>query len=643
MKKYVILTIAVVASCLTACKDYLDQVPENDIETFETIFERRSTADVWFTQSTLDMANNFVGFFTPGVIGADEFVTGDYERSLGAKMLNIPDGLQLSQKPIGDVWGSTYYSLRLLNTFIQRIVDVYDMTEAEKINWRAEAMAVKAFYYFELVKRYGPIVLVPTNIDVNVDLQKMQVPRSHVDTCFNEIVRLLDEAIPDLYYSKEREASHKLFPSKEGAMALKAKVLLYQASPLFNGNDFYVNFKGKDGEPLFNTKFDPEKWKRAAEAADEVVALCESLGYKLITGDQDKATNLLNDMRDIELSIWEREYDGVEAVFMTGFQGALINSFPYLLPNFPEGYPEKESSARGTFGPSMKMVESFYTKNGLPLNMDKEWPYANRYKMGREVDNTYQGVVALNEDVLNLHLRREPRFYAHIAADRCYWQRGPVASKNLEVQAYRGEAFGLHESYLDASTRQNICGYYVKKYTRTEVQTSNYRSNSAVLGDCRWPVIRLAELYLMQAEAWNEYLDQPDSRVYDPLDKVRERAGILPVREAWGNYSNNPTKVTTKVGMRDIIHQEYGIEFAFEGHRYWDLRRWLTAHQTMNEKQYGWNVIGTTDQAFYNYETGPVVVWSSNKFIAPRDYLDPFDAEEILISGMVQNPGWGGR
>ena len=640
MKKYVILTIAVVASCLTACKDYLDQVPENDIETFETIFERRSTADVWFTQSTLDMANNFVGFFTPGVIGADEFVTGDYERSLGAKMLNIPDGLQLSQKPIGDVWGSTYYSLRLLNTFIQRIVDVYDMTEAEKINWRAEAMAVKAFYYFELVKRYGPIVLVPTNIDVNVDLQKMQVPRSHVDTCFNEIVRLLDEAIPDLYYSKEREASHKLFPSKEGAMALKAKVLLYQASPLFNGNDFYVNFKGKDGEPLFNTKYDPEKWKRAAEAADEVVALCESLGYKLITGDQDKATNLLNDMRDIELSIWEREYDGVEAVFMTGFQGALINSFPYLLPNFPEGYPEKESSARGTFGPSMKMVESFYTKNGLPLNMDKEWPYANRYKMGREVDNTYQGVVALNEDVLNLHLRREPRFYAHIAADRCYWQRGPVASKNLEVQAYRGEAFGLHESYLDASTRQNICGYYVKKYTRTEVQTSNYRSNSAVLGDCRWPVIRLAELYLMQAEAWNEYLNKPDDRVYEPLNKVRRRAGIPDVQDAWKKFSTHPQQVENQAGMREIIRQEKTVEFAFEGHRFWDLRRWKTAHLELNDKILGWNVLGDNARTFYNNYEGPVVVWSKVKFISPRDYLFPIKAEEVMISGYVQTPGW---
>ena len=514
------------------------------------------------------------------------------------------------------------------------------MTEAEKINWRAEAMAVKAFYYFELVKRYGPIVLVPTNIDVNVDLQKMQVPRSHVDTCFNEIVRLLDEAIPDLYYSKEREASHKLFPSKEGAMALKAKVLLYQASPLFNGNDFYVNFKGKDGEPLFNTKYDPEKWKRAAEAADEVVALCESLGYKLITGDQDKATNLLNDMRDIELSIWEREYDGVEAVFMTGFQGALINSFPYLLPNFPEGYPEKESSARGTFGPSMKMVESFYTKNGLPLNMDKEWPYANRYKMGREVDNTYQGVVALNEDVLNLHLRREPRFYAHIAADRCYWQRGPVASKNLEVQAYRGEAFGLHESYLDASTRQNICGYYVKKYTRTEVQTSNYRSNSAVLGDCRWPVIRLAELYLMQAEAWNEYLNKPDDRVYEPLNKVRRRAGIPDVQDAWKKFSTHPQQVENQAGMREIIRQEKTVEFAFEGHRFWDLRRWKTAHLELNDKILGWNVLGDNARTFYNNYEGPVFVWSKVKFISPRDYLFPIKAEEVMISGYVQNPGW---
>ena len=144
----------------------------------------------------------------------------------------------------------------------------------------------------------------------------------------------------------------------------------------------------------------------------------------------------------------------------------------------------------------------------------------------------------------------------------------------------------------------------------------------------------------MQAEAWNEYLESPDDRVYEPLDKVRVRAGILPVQEAWKNYSLNPGKVDTKEGMRDIIQQEYNIEFAFEGHRYWNIRRWMTAQQEMNGKAYGWNILGTTASTFYNNENGPVEVGRSYKFIAPRDYFTPFKAEEILISGMKQNPGW---
>ena len=318
MKKYFVFVIVVVTMVFAACGDYLDQVPEKDVETFESIFERKSTADIWFTQATEWMASGvFAGFgHNVGVVSADEFVTGNFLRNNNqAQEFNIADGLQMSQNPLGNIWPDTYYSIRMLNTFIENIDHVYDMTTAEKSNWKAEAIAVKAFYYFELVRRYGPIVLVPKNIDVNADLIEMQIPRSHVDTCFNEIVRLLDEAIPDLLYGKERITSHKLFPSKEGAMALKARALLYQASPLFNGNEFYVNFKGKQGESLFSTEYDPEKWKRAAEAADAVVELCESLGYKLITGEQDKATKLLNQMRDIEMSIWEREYDGVEAVF----------------------------------------------------------------------------------------------------------------------------------------------------------------------------------------------------------------------------------------------------------------------------------------------------------------------------------------
>ena len=145
----------------------------------------------------------------------------------------------------------------------------------------------------------------------------------------------------------------------------------------------------------------------------------------------------------------------------------------------------------------------------------------------------------------------------------------------------------------------------------------------------------------MKAEAWNEYLEIPDKEhVYDPLNAVRERAGIPDVEEAWQNYSTDPGKVRTKVGMRQIIRQEWNVEFAFEGRRFWNLRRWLTAAEELNAKLYGWLVTGKTQRQFYNNFEGPVVVWSKRQFIAPRDYLFPIRSEEILISGCEQNPNW---
>ena len=92
--------------------------------------------------------------------------------------------------------------------------------------------------------------------------------------------------------------------------------------------------------------------------------------------------------------------------------------------------------------------------------------------------------------------------------------------------------------------------------------------------------------------------------------------------------------------MREIIRQEINIELAFEGQRYWNLRRWKIAELELNAKQYGWNILGESARTFYNNFEGPIVIWSKSKFTAPRNYLTPIKAEEILISSMVQNPGW---
>ena len=92
--------------------------------------------------------------------------------------------------------------------------------------------------------------------------------------------------------------------------------------------------------------------------------------------------------------------------------------------------------------------------------------------------------------------------------------------------------------------------------------------------------------------------------------------------------------------MREIIHQEYNIEFAFEGRRFWNLRRWMTATEDLNKSIMGWNILGSTDQKFFNNFLGPKVVWKKRSFTAPRDYFFPINAEEILISGIKQNLGW---
>ena len=643
MKKY-LLSILCGILLLPGC-NYLDMVPEKDIETIESLFEQRTKVENWWKGLYSELNRIFADFrVNTAYLGADEFVTCQalYNSTLyNLDGLKIADGLQMSQNPYGSIWYRMYVVIRNCNIFLENVDQTYNMSEEDRNWWKADVKAVKAYVYFELVRRYGPICLIPQNMPVDLPVKDYQLPRQHVDTCFKEIINLLDESMEYVPKHSQRISNYGHTFSLEAVYALKAKVLLYAASPLFNGNAFYSDFKNKDGELLFNSTYDRNKWLLAAEAADKAAEMCEEGGRALISGTTVKKTDLLNKMSDIETMTFSR---------FTNSEYLLEWKYPstfhqFFLPRLVGDDDNFDSQALGCLSPSMKMVEMYYTSNGLPIDADITWSYNNRYKLGSESSPVYEGVIPMNTDVVNLHLRREPRFYASIAGDRMYWQRGTnTADKdyNLLVRAHKGEEpWGTQYDFIVSNSWQNINGYWLKKHLFSWYNTLGYSNN--LQGNETAAIIRLAEVYLMQAEAWNEYLDQPDSRVYDPLDKVRERAGILPVREAWGNYSNNPTKVTTKVGMRDIIHQEYGIEFAFEGHRYWDLRRWLTAHQTMNEKQYGWNVIGTTDQAFYNYETGPVVVWSSNKFIAPRDYLDPFDAEEILISGMVQNPGWGGR
>ena len=639
---------------LSACGDWLDVVPESDIATIDTDFETYADAYAWlkscyvFLQGPANRMNN-VAFW-----GSDEMVADNYFRNTLASFdpagMNILEGRQTVLAPYDDFWfnkyawegGKTarddyYTAIVMCNHVITRIDKVYNLSDNDKKEWKAEVKALKAYFYFELVRRYGPVIIVPEDVNPNADVETLKYPRLHVDTCFNYIVRLCDEAAPDLPSASRKKSERRGYFNREAAMALKARALCYQASDLFNGNPDYANFVNKNGEPLFSSSKDPEKWKRAADAAIEVIAYATENGISLTQGKVGN-TPLQSTMLDIEESVQSFSWMNDEALWMVRLQTYMNGPFTYTMPNFDDGSLHTLMGA--CYVPTMKMVEMFYTENGLPIDQDLRWVGAgNPYALSEETDPKYTDVVALNEPVVNLHRRREPRFYADIAADRCYWRLGTSTSQVYKVEAYQDEKFGLQEERLNSLQPQNITGYFLKKWCSSKGTLQAHQSSLTSLGESPAIMFRLAEMYLIAAEALNEYKAAPDDEVYRYLNVVRERAGIPDVEEAWKN-ARDPNKVNTQEGMRDIIRQEWNIEFAFEGYRYWNVRRWKIANTEFNESVYGWNVLGSDANSFYNNGLGPVVVYTGNTFVAPRDYLYPIRSEEVQRSGCVQNPGW---
>ena len=111
---------------------------------------------------------------------------------------------------------------------------MYNLSAKDKEEWKGEVVALKAFYYFELVRRYGPVMIVPDQFDPNQEVESLKLPRSHVDTCFNYIVRLCDEVVDLLPSCNMKKVNGKVILI-EAVMALKVRALCYQASDLFNG------------------------------------------------------------------------------------------------------------------------------------------------------------------------------------------------------------------------------------------------------------------------------------------------------------------------------------------------------------------------------------------------------------------------
>ncbi len=643
----------IVLALIVSCSDYLDVVPDNTL-TIEDLFKQKEEAWDALAKSYSYMPQideTHTSIWTAGDEWLGRLDLNDNTGNL--RGIRLMRGLQSVSDPILGSWSGTnagqplYEGIRQTNVFLENIDAVPDMSENEKADWKAQVKFLKAYYSFLLVKRYGPIIIADQLIQADASQEELFQKRSSVEECFEYIVTLMDEAIPDL---KERALATDFGQVDQVvAKAIKAKVLVYRASPFFNGNkEYFGDFVNQDGEPFFPLEYNNEKWKDAIDAIDEALDACYANGIRLFTYDkqpyvfdrEDYSANqeklqLLYDLRMVVAEPWNTEliwgYSNIDIYN----QGELAHSSNIRLPEgYGGGVTNTAEFSWQWMGATYRMVERYYTDNGVPIEEDKtfdidaKWDLTTTPGDQDEAYDALRGIMQPGAETINLYLNREPRFYANLGITGGYWRTHGV---RINTSMYAGGDGGYNSS--QHSTDFLETGIGVKKLVHPESKSGAWQRTIKY----PYPIIRLADLLLFKAEALNEYLSAPNQEVYDAINQVRRRAGIPDVEVVWSNPDivNSVNKHKTKEGMRDIILRERGIELAFEGARFWDMIRTKQAVTEFSTPVWGWKHTGETGTDFFNLEVKQIRRFNIT------NCLWPIDLEELNTnSNLIQNPGW---
>ncbi|MFV0593419.1 MAG: RagB/SusD family nutrient uptake outer membrane protein [Draconibacterium sp.] len=648
-----IIAIIYILSIVPSCTGYLDVVPDNTI-TLEDLFKKKEEA--W---DALAKVYNYMPRIektheTMWLAGDEYLGRLDLNNNTGdLRGIRITRGLQSATNPVLGDWSGTnggkrlYAGIRQANVFLANIDNVPDMTEEEKAEWKAQVKFLKAYYSFLLVQKYGPIIIADELISPDASKEELFQERSKVEDCFNYIIGLMDEAIPNL---KEKVLATNLGQVDQTiAKSIKAKILVFRASAYFNGNmEYFGDFMDKDGEPFFPLTYDKEKWKDAIDAINEAITTCEANGIQLfhyttqpyVFDREDYADNEENVQRiyDLRMAItqpWNNELIWGYSNLDIYNQGEIGHSTNMRLPDgYGGGITNTPEYSWQWLCATYRMAERYYTKNGVPIEEDQTFELDKKWEMtitpGAD-DPEYtelKGIMQPGAETINLYLNREPRFYANLAITGGYWRSHGV---RINTEMYAGSDGGFNSSQHTTDFFETGIG--IKKFVHPESKSGHWARTVKY----PYPLMRMADLYLMKAEALNEYQDAPTQEVYDAINLVRERAGVPDVEAVWSDASIVKTvnKHKTKEGMRDIILQERGIEFAFEGSRFWDMMRTKRAVMEFSSPVWGWDYRGTTGATFFNLE-----VKQSRRFTI-TDCLWPIDLNEMNTnSNLVQNPGW---
>jgi hypothetical protein len=480
----------------------------------------------------------------------------------------------------GDAYNTCYTKIRAVNKLLQKLPGA-PLRAPMKASMRGEAIFLRAWYYSILLKHYGGIPIIRDTVYTFTDVIPAQ--RNTYSDCVNYILAQCDTA--SKYLPLYQSAATLGRVSQSVCMALKMRVLLYAASPLFNdpspGSDTPLGIAGADVKPLVGyTNYDPNRWVLAQKAAKAIIDLGTYQLYK------DTSTSVGG--RGAFQNLFISDYFPIEYIWQV-VKGANADL---------EGlYAPPSRTGQGGGFPYQELVDAF--------------PMAN----GKSITDPTSGY-----DANNPYSNRDPRLAATVIRDQSpFRQRFTLAYEPVNIYTVDGKPSGADAIYSGTKT-----GYYGNKMLDPRVPPSNigFAAKRSI------PLIRYAEVLLSYAEATNE-IEGPTANVYQTVEMIRQRAGLNPYQLPVG---------LSKDQMRSAIQNERRIELAFEGHRFWDIRRWKLG-ATQNKFFTGMEVQRTSAGALVAYKRVDVRKHGFN----PALYLWPLPASEVAKSSLTkQNPGYSG-
>lgn len=577
----------------SSCKDYLEMPLNSDID-IDSVFSSRVRTEqfLWNVYSTTSIyefgyywdANDWAyrhygAYGAPVAAACDEAEA--YATWPSTNNINSGSWGPTTIENLEFNSGYSYRGIRDANIFIANI-DRAPFSDEEKAAMKAEAIFLRALVHFDLMQRLGGIVIIDKVLKVLSidDIQAVKAPRSTFEETVNFIVNSCDEAAQHLPNTYESRFKGRVV--KGAALALKARTLLYAASPLFNSDEPYMPVSDPAlREMIGYPSYDANRWKLAADASKAVL---------------DWASNE---------SGWCALYMG-KANAVERYEEIFVN------PNVNEIILDA-----GLMGPTtgnyfcrfMSPGKLAYTADdmvniGITFNFTKLYPKNDGTdQVWDEVEGTYYPYQQYKDKLGAL----DPRFQASVFQSGTEWSRG--SGKSYDFYAATGERLNL---YFGVG--------FMRKFMKGVFNGSSPAP--------RWITFRLAEFYLNYAEALNESNGAP-SEIEWALNQIRDRVNMPHI-----TYTNQSD-------MRLKIQRERAVELAFEEHRYFDVRRWKIAGQpgVMGGAMYGLKLYAPDPAngrptATYRVEKFEDRVWED------KMYLYPFRQREVNLGYITQNPGW---